>query len=338
MTACEEEPQPPTPTRESQPASSVLKGYGISPQGFPADFSRYAEFLQEVGGLPNGAVMFNGAWRQDAATSGQVPPTAAGLMQAASQYGYTPIIVFGWRSGDTQLHLSVPANAANDWGNQEARQLFRQMLVEFAAQYQPPYLFLGNESDGYYIANPADYARWLEFYNEAYDAVKAVSASTRIGPIFQYERMAGLGIFAQWTQPHWGALEEHDFAKIDVVGITLYPFFSFATPEEIPDNYLAALLSHTGGKPIAVTETGWPAENLGLEAPWEQSADAQVRYVDTLARISNGMNLALLNWLFIHPIQSADTSFEIQAFGSISLRDEAGQKRPVYDAWVNFFP
>lgn len=336
LTACA---QPPSPaTLPAAPAgSAVLKGYGISPQGFPADYGQYPQFLEEIADLPNGAVMFNGAWRDAIDSSGQPPQAAAGLMQAAAQYGFTPVIVFGWRSS-TQLHLDVPADPTNDWGNQDTQTLFIQMLMDFVTQYQPPFIFLGNENDEYYVTQPQDYARWIEIYNKAYDAIKAASPSTQVGPIFQYERMAGLGTLNGWNEPHWGALDAHDMTKVDILGITLYPWFSVATPEEVPDGYLTPLLQRTGATPIAITETGWPADPLGLQAPWQASPLVQVRYVDALARITSSADLRILNWLFINPINASPDNLEVQLFGSISLRDANGEKRPVYDIWVNYLP
>ncbi|UYN88964.1 MAG: hypothetical protein KIT08_07650 [Anaerolineales bacterium] len=337
FTACA---QPPSPaTLPATPAgSAVLKGYGISPLGFPADFSQYPQFLEEVASLPNGAVMFNGAWRDSIDSSGQPPQAAAGLMLAAAQYGFTPIIVFGWRSSNAQLHLDLPSDPTNNWSNPGARSLFIEMLAGFATQHQPPYIFLGNESDDYFIAQPKDYLRWIEVYNQAYDAIKAASPGTQVGPIFQYERMAGLGVLNGWSEPHWGALDAHDMTKVDILGITLYPWFSASTPAEIPDGYLAPLLQRTGATPIAVTETGWPADTLGLQTPWEASPQVQVRYVEALARITSCAEIRILNWLFINPINALPDSLEVQLFGSISLRDADGEKRPVYDAWLNFSP
>ncbi len=318
--------------------SAILKGYGISPFGFPADYSHYPQFLEEVSGLPNGAVMFNGAWRDAIATSGQPPQAAVGLMQAAAQYGFTPIIVFGWRSSNAQLHLDVPSDLTNNWSNPDARSLFIEMVAGFATQHQPPYLFLGNENDDYFIAQPEDYVRWIEVYNQAYDAIKGASPATQVGPIFQYERMAGLGTLNGWDEAHWGALDAHDMSKVDILGVTLYPWFSAALPEEIPDDYLAPLVERAAGKPIAITETGWPADTLGLPAPWQASPQAQVDYVNALRRITGGTNLRIVNWLFINPLNATPDSLEVQLFGSISLRDASGDKRPVYDAWVNFLP
>ncbi len=337
--ACTQAVATPTNTAAVSLSSGVVKGYGISPRGFPADYSHFAEFLQEVGGLPKGGVMFNGPWRQDAeggSDAGKIPATAAAILQQAGADHYTPIIVFGWRSDD-KLLIGVPTNPANDWTNVEAQDLFAQMLVDFASQYHPPYLFLGNESDAYFISNPVDYARWVGFYNRAYDAIKAVSPETQIGPVFQYERLSGQGNFNQWAAPQWGALEAHDLSRVDIIGLTVYPWLGAATPQEIPNDYFAPLVERIGDKPVAFTETGWPGENLGLQTAWEQSPQAQLDYVAALDRILKGLNLKILNWLHYYQMSPAATE-TWKTFSSISLIDYQGNRRPVYNTWVNFQP
>jgi hypothetical protein len=320
----------------------VVKGFGISPQGFPLDYSHFGDFLEEVGGFPNGGVMFNGAWRNDVegGTDAGVPPeTAVAIVRDAADYGYTPVVVFGWRSDDGDLHLSLPANLSDDWTNQEAQVAFESMLVEFAGAYHPPYIFLGNESDAYYMAQPEDYSRWVEFYNRAYASVKAVSPETLIGPIFQFERLSGQGALNNWNIPYWGALEAHDLARIDILGITLYPWLAYRAPDEIPDDYLAPLLERIGELPLAITETGWPGENLGLETPWEQSPEAQLAYIEALDSILDNVHVEILNWLLLHPMARLESNLVFwQTFGSLSLRDAEGNKRPAYDAWADFQP
>lgn len=344
LAACARPASPSTsvaPTSATSEAEEVIKGYGISPLGFPADYNRFSDFLEEVGGMPNGGVMFNGAWRQDVingANAGETPATAITVIEQATVYGFTPIIVFGWRS-DNSLCLNVPANGANDWTNEQAKDLFAQMLVDFASNYHPPYLFLGNENDAYYITNPEDYARWVAFYNRAYDAIKVVSPETQVGPVFQYEHLSGQATFNQWTTPQWGALEAHDLAKVDILGITLYPWLGAATPEEVPDSYLDPLVKRIGDKPVAFTETGWPGENLGVPTAWETSPEAQLRYIDALQRILPRVNPKMLNWLHLYPmVQTGGNQVSWQIFSSVSLRETLGNKRPVYDAWVQFQP
>lgn len=315
----------------------VVKGFGISPQGFPTDYSRIPDFYSEVGGMAGGGAMWNGLWKENGA--GTVPQAATSLLKASDTCEFTPVFVFGWRSGTT-LFLDVPADATNCWSNAAARALFQGMLEDFAATYRPPYLFLGNESDSYYQQNAADYANWISFYNSAYDAIKSVSPGTMVGPVFNFEHMSGAGALNGWTASYWGALESHDLARVDIVGVTVYPFLNYASPGSVPDGYLDPLISRIGSKPIAITETGWPAENLGaLDPPWETTPQAQVAYISRLEAMLQGKDVRVVNWLFLHAMQdTGGRSTEWKLFGSVSLRDGSGYKRPAYDAWLTLGP
>lgn len=350
LTACTQ----PSPNSAAQPTigdyplpeeGAAVKGFGLSPEGWPHDYTQLEAFLAEVGSFPNGGVMQNGPWRDDlenGTDAGQVPHTAAGITGRAAEFGYVPIMVFGWRSTGNIVHLAVPANPSNDWTNEEAKDLYEQMLVEFAQSYQPPYIFLGNESDEYFIGFPEDYARWVTFYNRAYDAIKAVSPETKVGPVLQYERMAGVGQINNWNESHWGALETHDLSKVDIVGITFYPWFSVATPQELPDDYLDPLLERIGDIPIAITETGWPAEYFGdRQLPWQASPPHQLAFIDALERVLAGKNIEILNWAFLYPLGFSEEEEVVlvwELFGPLALYDREGNPRPAYEAWIEFQP
>lgn len=328
---------------DSSPGTTpLLQGYGLSPQGFPLDYSKLAEFFAEAGTLPNGAVMWNGAWRDDAASgtdAGTVPAAAQAIFDNATANDYTPIAVFGWRSGTT-LYLNVPANATNDWTNTDARTAFQTMLTNFVTTNHPSFVFLGNENDFYYEQSPTDYANWLVFYDSAYDAIKASSPSTQVGPVFNVEHLSGAGALNGWTTPLWNAVDDHDFSRVDVVGLTVYPFFAHATAAAVPATYLDAVIGHLHGKPFAITETGWPAENLGALNPvWETSSQAQVNYLTQLGAMLKGKTLGFVNWLFLHAEADPGGSPDAwKIFGSISVRDGSGAERSVYGPWRTFQP
>jgi hypothetical protein len=324
------------------PAEGLIRGFGISPQGFPLDWAETEAFYLEVGAMERGGVMWNGAWRDDVeggSDAGVVPVLAGGLPTLGETYGFAPILVFGWRSGETLL-LSVPGDTTNDWSNEQARELFSTMLVEHARTTQAPWVFIGNENSAYHEQDPQDYAAWVSFYEEVYDLIKAESPSTQVGTIFNFEHLSGQGELTGWSTPHWEALEAHDLSKIDALGLTLYPFLHHATPSEVPAGYLDPLFERIGDTPLAVTETGWPAEDLGeLQIPWEQSPEAQVAYLESLGGLIEGRDVPLVNWLFLHAmVDPGDSSTDWQVFGSISIRDSAGQQRPAYDAWTTFEP
>jgi hypothetical protein len=324
------------------PPTAFVRSVALSPAGFPTTFAEIPSFLQEAGSIPGAGVMWNGAWRDDViegTDAGAHPEPAVMTVTQAPAHGYAPILVFGWRGGDAP-HIRIPHNPVNDWSNAEAAELYRKVVVEMAEAWSPPFLFLGNESDHYYDVEPVDYERWIDVYEAAYQGIKAVSPETRVGPIFQYERMAGIGVLAGQTTSSWEALTLHDLDLVDVVGITLYPFFAHATPDQVPDDYLDPLFERIQDTPVAVTESGWPAERPdGFDPPWATSEDYQVAYVDTLERILADRAVPLVTWVWLHPPAAPSEGglnlLEWNIFHSLSLRRASGEERPVYEAWRN---
>lgn len=312
------------------------RGFGLSPRGFPQDYSALASFFSEVSSLGHGAVMWNGAWRDDAvggANAGTIPAAASAVAQAAAGGAFTPVAVFGWRSGATLL-VKVPDNPTNDWTNSRARALYAQTVSAYAGTYRPAMLFLGNENDLYYEQDPVGYAAWIAAYDQAYLAVKAASPATLVGPVFNFEHLSGTGVLNGWTTPNWGALTAHSLSRVDIVGVTTYPFFQYAQPSQLQSGYLQPLFSQIGARPIAVTETGWPAERLGgLNPLWSGSPQAQVDFIPALVATLQGHDVRLLNWLHLY-MAGNDGSLGWKIFGSVSLRDAAGAERPAYSVFA----
>ncbi|MBT3239782.1 MAG: hypothetical protein HON98_08140 [Chloroflexi bacterium] len=319
--------------------TGLIKGFGISPSGFPTTFDNLVNYFEEVSNFGNGGVFFNGSWRNDTlggTDSGQIPETAILVSEQAEIFRFTPIVDFGWRS-EQSIHLNVPGNSTNDWSNEEAKGLFLNMVLEYAKTYHPPYLFLANENSFYFEQNPEDYYRFVEFYNLAYDAIKDVSPETQVGVVFNYEHLAGTGNFNRWTTSQWKALDAHDLERLDVIGITLYPWLGYGTVEEVPNNYMDELFERIGDIPVAITETGWPGFYLDETIlAWEASNEAQIEFVDKLEIMLAGRNIVIANWLFLYPpVDLADKNLWI-TFANLSLYDLENNRLPIYEKWQEF--
>ncbi len=327
-----------TPTNST--AAGVIRCVGVSPRGFPENYSSLREFYTEVGAMVSSGVLWNGPWRDDlqnGTDAGRVPSAAMSISRSGLLFDFTPVVIFGWRSGRT-VFLNMPEDARNNWGNTAARDRFVEMLRRYAATSKPRFIFLGNENDYYYEYAPEDYGRWIEAYNAAYDAVKSVSPATKVGPVFNYEHLAGLGALNGRDVPHWGALGAHDLDRVDIVGLTVYPWMRYAHAADVPSGYLDPIVSRIGARPIAVTETGWPAENLGeLNPPWETSPAAQVAYLGRLEQMLRGRRVSIVNWLNLNQMTDPGGSpLDWKLFGSVALRDTRGSQRPVYSRWMRF--
>lgn len=328
------------------PAVAQPKGFSLSPLGFPVSYDRLDAFFLEIRDFQDSGVLWNGAWRDDATNgtdAGQVPDAAATVVRQGKTDCFQTAAVFGWRSGST-LYLRVPENNTNSWLNDDAKWRFREMLKAFVSVERPAVIFLGNENDFYYEQDLLDYDRWLEFYGNAYDDIKRISDDTLVGPVFNFEHLSGNGSLNGWTRPFWEALENHDFKKVDLVGLTVYPFFRYSTPGGIPADYLdpfvdrlttLAVEAEKTTIPFAITETGWPAENLGDLTPlWVASEQEQTNYFPKLADMIEGKTVSFVNWLFLNAMADDGTSSENwKIFGSVSLRNSSGLKRQAYDVW-----
>lgn len=318
-------------------------GFSLSPIGFPNSYDQVGRFYLDIQNFGQSGVLWRGPWRDDAENgtdAGSVPAWATKLEQDAETYCFQTSFVFTFREG-SDLYIKIPENGTNSWLNYDAQYKFREMLRTFVGTYRPPFVFLGNENDFYYEQDRLDYVRWIEFYNQAYDDIHQISPGTKVGPVFSFEHISGGGILKGWTEPLWEAWTYHDADRVDVVGITVYPFFQYSVPNNIPADYLDVMAAQVGGKPLAITETGWPAENPAGFAPlWTVSEEQQVSYVPRLAEITAGKNVSFVNWLYLYPMEDDGTSSESwKTFGSISLKDSLGIERRTYYAWVDeFYP
>jgi len=314
----------------------AVKGFGLSWPGHPGNPGAVGTFFEQIAAMGDAAVMSNCAWRDDVSggsDAGAIPSAALLVVANTATYDYTPVQVFGWRSGTT-LHLRVPTDTTDNWTNTAARELFAAMTVQFAIEHSPPYLFLGNENSSYYEQNAADYANWLEFYETTYPAVKAASPETRLGVVFNYEHLAGIAPNAGYDAPWWEALTDHNLELLDLIGITTYPFLVYDTPQEVPPDYLQPLFDRIGTLPIVITETGWPAAALGsLDPPWLATEQAQGDFVERLPEWLGNRGIPLLNWLHLYYWHGSGTAWEV--FGSVSFYDENDEPRPALQTWLD---
>lgn len=309
-------------------------GYGLSPAGFPNDYSQIPAFLQEAGQMcnGNGVVFQNAEWRDNSASSGIIPAGHKAISQNRDVYGYTDMLGFGW-GHYPDISLDVTGDATKNWTNATAKALFLQMLINAADSLQPAYLFIGNEINFYYQDDSLDFPNFVNFYHQAYDSIKAHSPNTKVGTNFNYEHLSGQGVLTGWNTSYWNAFNLFDTTKIDVFSFTLYPFFQYSTANSVPTNYLDGIFNKIGNKPLVISETGWPADSL--IGTWASSPVQQVDYVNKLFSMVQGKNVEVINWLFLNYLMSqANDGFKI--FCSVSMRDSVGNDRPALPVWLSY--
>jgi hypothetical protein len=210
------------------------------------------------------------------------------------------------------------------WPNHEDAGLddpaFREAWVAesrfLAEEFQPGYFSLGNEVNDYFYLHPEDLDSYLSLYDEAYSEIKKVSPDTKVFVVFSYTHLVENG--------QWELIEKFN-VRSDLIGLTTYPWKQYETPEEIPQDYYLRIMEYTD-KPIAFTEIGWPSTN---------SESEQAEFLGVFLERTDGMDIEMINWLFLHEITLEGTLSSIteEETQSIALKAKDGAEKQIYAKW-----
>jgi len=117
--------------------------------------------------------------------------------------------------------------------------------------------------------------------------------------------------------------------KLDLVGLTTYPFFDHESPADVPDAYYEDV-SELANVPLAFTEIGWPAAPLvsAPQSPYGGSPEEQAEFVDRFGQLIEGLDVAIALWSFPNDPAGVGAPFE-----SVALRTNGGDRRPALARW-----
>ncbi len=313
-------------------------GTNFSPRGWPSEIEPAAgtQYFQSHG--PQGAygnlIGYYGSWRDPGGESGQPTQLANMAQMAKQQFGAEAALGFGWwdeRHGPNLTSTSEPDN--NTWSNTRTRDEFRRMVVEYCQTHQPRFVYLGNETNFYYVslrlpAEQSQWDDWVSHFVECYDAIKAVSPQTIVFTVFQLEKMRGLGARAGWKHaPHWHLISDFG-TRLDAVGFTTYPHVEFGSPAEVPANYYTDIAEHWSG-PVIFTEISWPADPAN--PPYAGSDAKQSDWIERFFDLTANVDVLYVNHAFLHDPPEGTLNV---AFGAAGLRNNDGSViRPADATW-----
>lgn len=236
-------------------------------------------------------------------------------------YGIIPLIALG-------VEPDSLSQADADTYFKKNGTAFKDTAVKVATEFKPAYLGLGVEINRFYEKSPIGFEDFVKTYVETYDAIKKVSPSTKVFPIFQYEYMKGGGKKSGKTHaPHFEIMSLFN-GKMDAVGLTVYPFLDYDSVAQLPKGYLNELREHTG-LPILITETGWPSKPV---AGIGGSEDAQKAYLSWLEAEANVQGVEVITWIFPH---DSVVPMGEGLFDSLSLKNNNGTPKSAWEDWLS---
>lgn len=202
------------------------------------------------------------------------------------------------------------------------------------------YLAIGNEINMLKEENSAKFDSFLNSYEKIYEALKKEHPTVKIFTTFNYETLKGAGYLTGKKHAPSFEIIQKIGSKMDLVGLTVYPYFDHKSPTEIPDDYFRELRKYTL-KPIAVTETGWMSREkyggkLSALNEYAGSEDEQAEYLKKLASILKSEETEFVDWIFINDIQNwseGDVPKNNELFDSVGLKKNDGKPKKVWHLW-----
>jgi hypothetical protein len=212
------------------------------------------------------------------------------------------------------------------------QQVYRSYVLAVARKLNPDYLGLAAETNLIRVAAPpAVYAAVVRAANDANADLRAAGFAAPIITSVQVETAWGvLGGNAQY------AGIERDFADFpftQLLGLSSYPYFAFAQPEDIPNNYYVRLLNGRS-LPVMIVEGGWTSAAAGSV---RSSPELQARYISRHAQLLDSVQARGVLQLVFADLEIATfpppVPPNLPLFANIGLTDSNFAAKPALAAW-----
>ncbi len=267
-------------------------------------------------------------WVQPSGIGQQAALEKNKVTTALQTYGLEPVLTLSFATikevpgVGLEYAIDAPAHVNADLSDLEFRDMWVSEARKIAREFSPPYFSLGNEINDYFYLNPDQLEDYLSLFDDAYAAIKEASPDTKVFVVFSYTHLIDNG--------QWDMLEEFD-ERADLIGLTTYPWKHYGDPSDIPEDYYTRLEQHVS-KPVAFTETGWPSS-----ASQGSSEEEQARFLVRFLQLTKGMDLEMVNWLFLHEVKLEGIISKVTApeTGTISLKRADGTEKEIYGVWLD---
>lgn len=215
------------------------------------------------------------------------------------------------------------------------QKLYRDYMLAVDRKLRPAVLGLVAESNLIRVAAPSLYPAIVTTANDTAATLRAAGSTTPLLASVQVEvawgRLGGGGGFAGI------GVDLADLPFVQVLGLSSYPYFGWAEPEDLPLDYYSRLVAGRS-VPVMVTEGGWASASGGGIV---SSPQMQARYIARHAALLDDVKAQALLQLVFADIDIASLPAPVPAnlplFASIGLADSDFAPKPALAAWDDLF-
>ena len=221
---------------------------------------------------------------------------------------------------------------------------YTNFAIDLIFRFQPLYFNYGTEISELMLNDPAAFDEYVEFARVTYTVLKAIFPNVQMMVSIAMkspgsEEMATIAAGFERIQDY-----------VDVVGISTYPYIFFdhadkGDPNTLPALWMAQIQLVAPGKPVAITETGWAAQNVvipefGVDV--ESNERFQESYMGVLMGRATQLEMEFVIWWALTDFDAfwaGDLNRDPVAriWRDIGLVDENLVNRPALTIWQSWY-
>ncbi len=235
----------------------------------------------------------------------------------------------------TNEPLAPPFNALG-FGDTLVIRAYTAWCERLIDTFHPTWFAYAIEANEVAVKSPASWPGFLVLAESVYTTLKRNHPTLPVFATMQLETL-----YQDVSQNGPPAVQLLQWS--DVLAFSTYPYVVATDPAQLPAGYLTALTSIANGKPIAISETGWPAESVSAPYPVTIPATpaAQRAWVDRLLTDMNTLQAPFVNWYFSRDYDALyETTLRSQGDSALSRlwKDDGlfagdGTPRPSLTLW-----
>ena len=246
--------------------------------------------------------------------------------------------------GESQNMPLTGAWVNRSWSSPEVITAYINFASDMIDRFQPTHFEYATEISELILNNPAGYTDFLIFAQAVYSQLKVRYPNVKLMVSVALKSPASNEM--QLIKASMPSIIPYT----DVLGISVYPYAFFihqdkGDPANLPADWLTQSTQISAGKPLAISETGWIAEDLDISTFGysENSSEAnQTAYLNLVLQNAQDMNMDFLIWWTVtdfdalwNGILGQDPVAKI--WKDIGLYDENQRARSglqVWDSWL----
>ena len=242
--------------------------------------------------------------------------------------------------GATQNEPRSGAWATRTFDSPEVIQAYGNFALDLIARFDPVYFNYAVEISGLMFNSPAEYDAFVIFADAIYSRIKTVHPNLIVMVSLSLKTPDNAEM--QITQTGFARITN----QVDMAGISIYPYAFFdhadkGDPATLPADWMSQINTLAPGKPVAVTETAWAAEDLVIPTFMINlpiSNNDQGQFTDIMLNEAERLNAAFVIWFSIADYDTLWTtvlgSDDVgRIWRDTGFYDENLNARPALDTW-----